>query len=240
MFTVKAYELCRLFMKTLLGQKKYSKFHKSNEICTLDEYIGQVEEVLSERLLKPLNTSPHIGLELEFIGPRDLLVDFMFKISQKKLHNNVVLTYDGTIEGFDDNVEAGYELKLIETENNICSLVKKCLDMLSWYDNLRINDSCGLHIHIDCRYLNRKDVYDKFYSNKDSLYKLAPKSRRNNKYCMYPIEINYNIGDHTKGIELSRKGTVEIRLQQASFNKNKIINWIKVLTSIKNYGRIIK
>jgi hypothetical protein len=113
-----------------------------------------------------------------------------------------------------------------------------------------VNNTCGTHIHFDMRNANEKQVQQ--YGARlgrcvPALKAILPKSRRNNKFCMAPVnDINGGKGGDTHHIDQARYAfvnlqsyhrhkTIEIRGHSATLRADKILNWIalceKIMTS---------
>ena len=110
----------------------------------------------------------------------------------------------------------------------------------------RVDKSCGLHVHVDVRHLpqpgcgtpqicDAAEVYDRLTQFYPMLKKIIPRSRWNNKYCMF-----YNNRDGSEHYRRPRQGqryaainwcsyyehnTIEFRLAAGSTNMVKIESW---------------
>jgi len=218
-------------MKKLASKDMYKKLVDDNVYFSPESYLNKIEGYLGQRIIKPKTSQNHVGIEIEFIGPDDMYIDLMMTILDKGLDKNVVLGPDGSINFDEDSNERGYEIKIIDSEKNILATLKKVMNILSWYD-IYVNESCGLHVHLDGRNQSKLDMYDKLYNMKQILYRMVPFHRHENVYCLEPLERSYGTGFHTHGIEISKHDTVEVRLHYSTLDYNLIAGWIKMLIKI--------
>jgi hypothetical protein len=218
-------------MKKIAPTSVSKKYIDDNVFLSPEQYLLKIESYLGNRIIKPKIKDDHVGIEIEFIGPDDLYIDLMMTILNKGLDKNVVLGWDGSIEVNVESTHTGYEIKIIDTEKNIFKTLKKVMNILSWYD-ISVNESCGLHVHLDSRNKSQADMYDKLYNMKRILYRMVPFHRHDNGYCLEPYEQNYEIGCHDKGIEISKHDTIEVRLHHGTLSYDEIANWLKLLIKI--------
>lgn len=218
-------------MKKVATKEKYKELVIDNEYMDTESYLEKINSYLSYRDIVPKTKQNHVGIELEFIAPKDSYINIMLNVVEKGLDKNVVLGYDGSIDDFDYEERNGYEIKIIDTEKNIIKTVKRVLNILSWEDAY-VNETCGFHVHLDGRNRNRIEMYDKLYNMKYILYKMANPSREDNSYCSMPEEPNHDIGHHCEGIEITSKNTIEVRLHHGTLDFTEISNWIKLLLRI--------
>lgn len=99
-----------------------------------------------------------------------------------------------------------------------------------------VNDSCGLHVHLDCRHLKPKGVKligRRLGRTLPVLTWLVDKSRHNNNYCKLEVskftdnrEYRYCAINQVAYFEFK---TLEIRLHGGSTNHKKIRHWIELI-----------
>lgn len=141
---------------------------------------------------------------------------------------------------------------------------KKCIDGL--YEALeipKINDSrrCGVHIHLNVREYEIEKVFNIitiYLMLENLLIKWAGKNREGNLFCLRAKDAEYLvyklIDDKKRGVfkdtlvyedfkyasinvsTISKFGSLEFRALETPQDKNKIIKWIKILLSVKNYA----
>jgi hypothetical protein len=168
-----------------------------------------------------------VGVEIECINP----------------YSNPVLPIwarqktDGSIRthGKGDAIEYNLLLKRSELEvrlHKFCGLIK----------NHFVNQSCGLHIHLDCRDKSADDV-KKIAKRMDSwLYALReflPESRRDNSYCKFGVSTS----DRYRAVNFTAFGkyqTLEVRIHSGTIDYTKIIAWIRLLELLFSYNVKVK
>jgi Putative amidoligase enzyme len=100
---------------------------------------------------------------------------------------------------------------------------------------LRVNKSCGLHIHLDARSMTfpevvaRAKVMDKWLH---SLMELLPVSRRNNRYCQWGIDQQ----DRYRAVNVyswHTHKTIEVRCGSATLDYNKVLSWLRLVELIR-------
>ncbi len=218
-------------VKKACNADQYNRFLRNTEEREdLIIFREEAKYLLPSRSIKPKTKENHVGVELEFIGPRNSYIDIMLAVMKAGLEKNVVLGYDGSIEldYENDYFESGYEIRIIGTEKTIVSHLKKVLNILSWHDTY-VNETCGFHVHLDGRNRDRYKMYDKLYNLKDLFYNMVESDRKYNTYCEYPDERRYETGGHYRGIELSDMDTIEVRLHHGTLDFDEVSNWVKLL-----------
>ncbi len=193
----------------------------------------------------PLSSDKHVGVELE--GILGLSRNNFAKILNKKypeLINNVNIKDDGSIKNFNNN-EYPVEFCLIDHETKIGESLKKLLS-LAIEHKFRVNETCGLHVHLDMRTRDHKKAFANLYSFQNFLYKLTSHKRKSNKFCK-PIRVkntdnylasrSYAFGGDVryKGINMNAfrdHKTIEIRIHAGCSDIERIESWINLLVKI--------
>jgi hypothetical protein len=100
---------------------------------------------------------------------------------------------------------------------------------------LRVNKSCGLHVHLDARSLSfaevmaRAKVMDKWLT---ALMELLPVSRRDNSYCKWGVAQH----DRYRAVNVqawSTHKTIEVRCGSATLDYNKVLAWLRLVELIR-------
>jgi hypothetical protein len=239
-----------------------------------------MEDLLYEKKV-PTTKHNYVGVELEFLIPRgnnDKLKSLLLK---ENLQWNVHLGTDGSVidPNFVEQIEfrptpwnprdmmrivtneilrpLGKEIRILATEkempdyiNKVCDILKKC--------KAYTNNTCGFHVHLDMRNRNVDKVCNNFYSLQNILFKMQPKHRRKNKYCMnLTREVMRRINSDIKKYDWDdddryysinklaypKQRTLEIRLHEGTINPIDIRRWvyflIKIATSSKKLNKRI-
>jgi hypothetical protein len=221
---------------------KYLDLLESNN-CG-DNYIhGLINELKYECIDRLLyrNLTPklddknnYVGVEIECIVSCDIdkVTDLLI---QNNLVNKVIITEDGSIDIDDYSDGEGIELRILDTEQNIKYTVNKVIKLLKSI-KATVNESCGLHVHLDARNRDKNKLFNNFMICQDYLYSLVADYRKDNTYSYWrPLDhYNKNDNEHYYGVSRSDKGTVEIRMHHGTLNTNKINRWIDLLVLIAN------
>jgi len=214
--------------------------------------------------LLPKTNDNYIGIEIECIILNHYLdIKNIFKSSE--LDKFVYLGYDGSIDtqGFslmerecfncnENNVhqcshcngtriitrKPAYELKVLVKQDDLLKVLTRLKIAFSQL-NIKVNESCGLHVHLDMRNRNMPLCAKKLLNAQSVMIKSVPKSRRQNRFCL-PVKtsglvdiskISKYHAIHTE--ECMREyQTIEVRLHEGTLDCNEIYNWISFLINI--------
>jgi hypothetical protein len=100
---------------------------------------------------------------------------------------------------------------------------------------LRVNKSCGLHVHLDARSMSftevmaRAKVMDKWLN---ALMELLPVSRRDNSYCKWGVAQH----DRYRAVNVyswHTHKTIEVRCGSATLDYNKVLSWLRLVELIR-------
>ena len=150
-----------------------------------------------------------------------------------KLHD-IQVKSDGSID-YDSSCEIPVEVTFTCSINNLEKIDRVCA-VLNKLD-AKVDDSCGLHVHIDMRNLTKSVMMEETHRLINALpvlTRLVPKSRRSNTYCQNnkgKISQNdrYYMINYTA---YSKFKTIECRLHSGTTNAKKIKNWCILLHKI--------
>jgi hypothetical protein len=158
-----------------------------------------------------------IGVEIECLKPAGRQVDIPIWSRAKG---------DGSIRRAPNTeaVEYAILIKRSELEHRLhkfCGLIS----------DHRVNTSCGLHIHIDCRGRTEDDVRriaKRMTAWMIALKEFVPESRRNNTEF---AELSFSETDRYRAVNFTafrKYKTLEIRLHSGTVDYTKIIAWIRL------------
>lgn len=214
----------------------------SNTFIDLLE-VRHYRKCLEKKVPPTSDGQVYMGIELELfskVSREDLCREF----ARAKLYNYVNIGTDGSLR-LDKHTE-GYhalEIRIMCLEKEHRDILKRITDVLnSPTVSAKVNQSCGLHVHLDMRSISKnKDlIHQNLVNTQAILYSLVPKSRRDNQYCRHTaesrfshVEGNHHLGVNTKDAYGKHK-TFEIRIHSGTTNLLKINNWIELLNSIAN------
>jgi hypothetical protein len=117
-----------------------------------------------------------VGVELEAVGGH-------YAIANDKLLRQIGISHDGSLEG-DNPIEIqtppASNACLEELIYNACGALNEA--------GFKTNDSCGMHIHIDCSDVASKpakirQIINTYYAIEPIIYAMLPTSRRDNAYA---------------------------------------------------------
>jgi hypothetical protein len=203
------------------------------------------------------------GIEIEAYNCRmDVLVDALreegIQVSAENYNhttrNHWKLVTDSSLSG--NNT---FELvsPVLEGQNGLKELKKVCwvLDACG----VKVNASCGLHIHFDAANFSLqtwKNIAISYKHIESVIDKFMPESRRNNNYCRslrniteQKINNAQNINDlqqvafeNTRYFKVnpqsySRHKTIEFRQHAGSINYDKISNWVLFLNGLVTFAQ---
>jgi len=149
------------------------------------------------------------------------------KIKEYKIRG-VNIKEDGSIKDLESD-EIGVEFSILVPSNNFENLKRLC-QLLEDLD-ARVNKTCGLHVHIDARKMNRDEAINRggnLASYLIFLKRMVPETRRTNTYC----KLQASTTDRYSAVNLQaldKYNTVEIRLHSATTNYEKISRWVEIL-----------
>lgn len=184
----------------------------------------------------------YFGVEIEFFSQWDRN-RLAFELAKVGLADNCHLKGDGSIQA-----EPGYnphELNFMVGMNNYEEKLMKLCEVLK-LAGAKTNKSCGLHVHIDQRYVSedhRNVQYFNLIKFQKILFSMNPKTRRNTQYSKMftptPEQLMSYLNqpsEHYMGISTSyaynKYKTFEIRIHCGTTNFNKINYWLKLIRSI--------
>jgi hypothetical protein len=171
-----------------------------------------------------------VGLEFESYG----LIERKQLIRALPLWTRVAS--DGSIRPPGD--AQGHEIRVLldraVAEPRLFNLCKRFAAL-----GLRVNKSCGLHVHLDARSLSyaeviaRAKVMDKWLH---ALMELLPASRRDNTYCKWGVSPH----DRYRAVNVqswNAHRTIEIRCGSATLDYTKVLSWLRIVELIRAMPR---
>lgn len=198
--------------------------------------VKQMSEFMMDEGFSLNETTPktkhnYIGIEIECFS--ELQEKEVITLAlEHGLEKQLDISDDGSIEA---DFGRDYELRILTRETELDETMKKLGTFLK-AGGFDVNDSCGLHVHLDMRQRDVNKSYNRLRMFQDMLFGMVDKERRsNNEYCEYTTDYN----DHGRYVAINRESyeshkTIEIRLHQGSVNVKQIKNWINLLLKILN------
>lgn len=200
-----------------------------------------------------LSSNRKFGVEIEFSHDVNLKDKFRNEFMSK--FQNWEAKADGSIKPFGTEINS----PILQGEEGLIEL-SKVLNWLKNNKNIEINDSCGLHVHIDVGDLTPLQVFtisERYSLHEDTFFnKIVKKHRVNNSYCLSArnndianANINiFNLEKHLLSLDNYRRsnffdkyrtvniscvnyGTAEFRQHHSTFDGEEITNWISFLVA---------
>ncbi len=189
--------------------------------------------------LKPRveDLEPYVGIEVECLSKinKEKLVKHLVD-KAPLLYKYVRIGYDGSIRTSETHPFA-FEFRILCKQSDVEKITTRFFEVLK--DIIKVNNSCGLHVHLDMR--NRKfgRSYERLYMSLPVLASMIPASRReSNTYCKLNTNKSgwqSNTSDRYLAINpvsYRKYKTLEVRMHSATTNAKKVTNWVKLLTLI--------
>ena len=233
---------------SLKHKKIKQKFNVVRE-NDLNHQIAKKVPVFSKKV--PVTYDHHVGIEIEFVSPfsqksiAQLLKgeDFQKHITLKK-DRSVSKFYWGHNKNNKLVDYHGHEIVVLLKQSEIKKL-HEIVSFLVIKAKAKINDSCGLHVHLDMRQRDVDSCYTKLVESQKWFFKMNP-TRRDNKFCKMAKIKNFRTAlrmYQTRDGFMSRflavnphaytlYKTLEVRVHQATLNSHKMVNWINFLIKI--------
>tara|TARA_R110000803_G_scaffold79152_1_gene144640 strand:+ start:899 stop:2668 length:1770 start_codon:yes stop_codon:yes gene_type:complete len=230
---------------TVLGQKVYKKsgvYTKAGTIAKIAKQLKSSSLVLQEKV--PYTKAKYVGIELELYSrkSRDDLND-MFTAAG--LGKNINLVNDLSIKRFPEGFSS-IEVRMLATESTVHSVIERTAEILKVAE-AGVNETCGLHVHLDMRNRDVKKAFKNLYNSQDVLFKAVPKERHTNPYCKKIPDGNfltaYKRSAHYDAISASayrKLRTLEVRMHEGSVDAKVISNWVNLLISIVETKKVKK
>jgi hypothetical protein len=189
--------------------------------------------ILAHRLdeaKQPKTAEEYIGIEIETMLPNTN----MLTRSLLPYINNVEIKQDRSLKRTNNTEpvnaigrEFAILLKRSEIETKLPRIVK-AIKAAGGY----VNDSCGLHVHLDMRNRNSEIVAKNLVNRLDDIWRMCSPKRLTNKYCLdnrsnaLPASARYYAINKQA---LEKYGTIEIRTKESTLDVNDILNYINNL-----------
>lgn len=145
-------------------------------------------------------------------------------------HGNYDCSCECTCDG-----GGGHELAIVARKSKIAEIVRKACEVLK-KEGAEINDTCGLHVHLDARRKDEKRMFANLVKSQKLLYSMVPRSRYRSNYCKPGTsKVMEDYGQRYYGINplsYNEHKTIEVRIHSGTINAKKINNWIELLSKI--------
>lgn len=181
----------------------------------------------------PETKDNYVGIEIECFG--DINPDLLAYIFYQ---NNIQASIDEDSSIETEGHEYDYEIKLCVKEKDYKKIVNKVCNILKKLD-IKVNDTCGLHVHLDMRNRKVDYAYTKLVNSIPRLKKYVALHRLDNDYCQLnktncftdSLQRAMYTGDREaiNVIAYNKHETLECRLHEGTVDNKKINKWIALL-----------
>ena len=182
---------------------------------------------------KPNTADNYIGVEIEFASKKDreFIADRLFEAGLGKYVN---IKGDGSIK-VDNDYPQAHEICILVRQNEYTEIINRLCHVLNTECQVRVDKSCGLHVHVDMRNRKVEKAFHNLVSVQQFLYAMLPANRRNSRYS-YPIKGTHwrVLDERYHGINsqaYQKYGTLEARMHCGTTQANKINRWIELLVA---------
>lgn len=183
-----------------------------------------------------------VGVELEFVPPVDPN-DSRGTVFKYPAFFGLDYTYDGSVKNYDNpEMETDNECRMLLRHGHYTRIKAVCSEMLN--QGCAVNDSCGMHVHLDARDMRDSAAITAANRLSDSLPLLAGFTQytrfvgaRAERYCRAGISPSRGNGDHydpdryyaVNLCALRERGTIEVRIHHGTLDAFVIEGWIRLL-----------
>lgn len=217
------------YRKDELVPKSLTKIRQEAEEVWEDSDAPSLQPKLGDK-------DPYVGIEVECLSKfnKENLIQHLVDRAPL-LHKYVRIGYDGSIRTTDTYPHA-FEFRILCKQSEVEKISTRFFEVLKGI--IKVNGSCGLHVHLDMRNRNFGRSYERLYMSLPVLASMIPASRREgNTYCKLNNNKSgwQNPSDRYLAINpvsYRKYKTLEVRMHSATTNAKKVINWIKLLTLI--------
>lgn len=202
------------------------------------------------------------GVEIEYFGVPYTRVNAALReigiVCAENAASGWSIHGDGSIQGADSGELVSPPLMGEEGFQEVLKVAKVLSEI-----GATVNQSCGLHVHVDCDGLTSADLKNlllRYLDNETAIDNLMPRARRgsSNTYCRPMSQIGRDRIRNAEGTTVRefvshlvsdrffklnvlaylRHGTVEFRHHSGSTNGEKIVNWIKFCLNFVEKSRV--
>jgi hypothetical protein len=198
--------------------------------------------------LKPTTNHRYVGLEIECYAPisQDDLAALFF---ESDVAQYVALGRDGSIS-WDDDPEAihaeeeieDHEVRVCCRQSEVHIIIPKVVRILK-AAGAKVNDTCGLHVHLDMRGRRAEKAYHNLYNMQEVLYRMVPADRKVGDYCRPHATTNDTLQNAVVNTHYSRyyginvdalrrHGTLEVRIHHGTLTAKGIVDWVNLLVAV--------
>lgn len=232
--------------KNVVGFQYKSSGGVMVESKTIFNLMKNTNPVLRVRTIKkPADNSKnnYVGVEIELIAKceKDTIEHALIA---NGLAGYVRVGTDGSLRTEQTN-EKAHELTVMCKQQDMKDVFNRLDKVLKIpYIGAYVNNSCGLHVHIDCRNRDHKIVYRNLVNSLPVLSSMISPDRiqgeQGARYCKLnnsnDFDGQYSFSDDRYWMvnpqSYNKYKTIEIRMHGGTTNPTKIVNWASLLVAI--------
>lgn len=182
----------------------------------------------------------YISVEIECTVPRSANIADQLATLPGWVTKRVTVKYDGSIRPPEEHV--GREVVITAPHIEYPSVVSAVCQKLNEI-GAKINSSCGLHIHLDCRDVPSPELlrrHNALVSQQQLMFALQPPSRRTNSFCAPSRRIREWTRPRSRYRAINRDAygrhrTLEVRLHSGTGDAGKILAWSALLLALMHH-----
>ena len=219
----------RKILTSINGRSLYA-FKTGSSILIKNGTKNALKNITRNKI--PKTAAKHIGIEIECMLPYISRKIFLEKIMEQNLGRYITISDDGSITNKQGHLPL--ELKLLVTENNYKVVVTKVVETLLSC-GAKVDNSCGLHVHLDMRLRDAAKCYTALVNKLPDLKKMVASRRLISDYCMENTDSTFALGLLKSRYQMinphsfSKRKTLEVRMMEGTLDSKRIVNWIDTL-----------
>lgn len=191
-------------------------------------------QIFTSKKNVPKTNDNYVGIEVEFLS----------NLTGKQIGEKIKqLDFVQLVE--DNSVRAqgyyGHELNILLKQDDLSKLYE-VIKLIK--GNSIVNETCGLHVHLDMRNRNVSRSFRNLFHMQYLLFSIVHKSRSKSRFCVKNKSQWMNSYDDRhfaiNPIAYKKHKTIEVRLHHGTLDSQSIINYVKLLLKIVDSPKIPK
>lgn len=186
----------------------------------------------------PKDNDNYVGIEIELASKKDREF-IMDKLFDAGLGKNICIKGDGSItagRGALEGYPHPHEVCVLARQSEFIDVVNRVCKVLNDQCEVKVDKSCGLHVHFDMRNRDVNKSFSNLVSCQNFLYSMIPAQRKHSNYSK-PVKGKTfrQLDDRYYGIntEAYRKyKTLELRMHSGTTDAKKITGWASLILAI--------
>lgn len=189
---------------------------------------------------RPAYSAPYVGIEFEFYTSYNRESIEQGLIGKKLAHLCTTVT-DSSIRPPDNH--RGLEIPFLTKSSDLHKDLKELGEFLHII-GAKVNESTGLHVHLDARGKNASRMFNNLVQCLPLLRKMVtPDRTENTRYCAPNTDTdpeNYSSRYfEINPTSLGKHSTIEVRMHHGSTNVSVVYNWVRLLQLIAYHPETI-